>query len=274
MLEDKVIITCALLGGETKRSQTPYVPITPQEIADQAVEAHAAGAAVVHVHVRDDDENNSMDFARFKYVVEDVRKRCNVVINLTSACFATSIPDRMRPFAELKPELASLDCGTMNWAYRAVFDNTPEFLNAASQKMLAVGVKPEIEVFDSGMIDNAMYLVRQGYIEQPPYFQFVLGAAGGASATVKSLLYLVESIPPEAKWSAFGIGKNSLAVMYAALALGGNIRVGLEDGVYMKKGVLAKSNAELVARAVRVVKEFNKEPATPDEARQILGLRK
>jgi len=274
MLDDKVIITCALLGGETNRSQTPYVPITPQEITDEAVAAYEAGAAVVHIHVRDDAGKNSMDFARFKYVVENVRKRCNIVINLTSACFATSIAERIRPFAELTPELASLDAGTMNWAYKTVFDNTPEFLNAASQKMLETGVKPEIEVFDAGMIDNANYLIKQGFIKQPPYFQFVLGAAGGAPATVKSLVYLVESLPPGAKWSAFGIGRNSLNILYAALALGGNIRVGMEDGIYLKKGVLAKSNAQFVERAVRIVKEFNKEPATPDEAREILGLRK
>ena len=274
MANDKVIITCALLGGVTSREQTPYVPITPPEIVEQAVDAYKAGAAVVHIHVRDDNAKNCMDFDKFKYVVESVRARCDVVINLTSACFATSIPDRIRPFAELKPELASLDAGTMNWGYEGVFDNTPEFLNAAAKKMIEVGVKPEIEVFDTGMIDNANHLIKQGLIQQPPYFQFVLGAAGGAPATVRALQFLVDNLPAGAHWSAFGIGYRSLEIMYATLALGGNIRVGLEDGIYMKKGVLAKSNAEFVARAVRIVKEFNKEPATPNEAREILGLKR
>ena len=275
MLNDKVIISCALVGGITKKSHTPYVPITPDEIADQAVEAYEAGAAVVHIHVREDDETPSMNFERFKYIVEKIRNKCNVVINLTSANFNTSIEDRVRPFYELKPEIASLDAGTMNWGYKDIFENSPEFLNIATKKMLEVGVKPEIEIFDTGMIDNTKYLIKKGLIKEPPYFQFVLGAPGGMPATAKALLFLVESIPKNSKWSAFGIGgQKHLDIMYAALALGGNIRVGLEDNVYMKKGVLAKSNAEMVERAVRIVKEFNKIPATPDDTREILNLKK
>ncbi|MBV1759100.1 MAG: 3-keto-5-aminohexanoate cleavage protein [Dethiosulfatibacter sp.] len=274
MLENKVIISCAIVGGVTKREHTPYVPILPDEIVQQAVDAYRAGAAVVHLHVREDDETNTMNFDRFKYITESIRKQCDVVINLTSACFNTSIADRVRPFYELKPELASLDAGTMNWAYSVVFENSPEFLNVASQKMIEVGVKPEIEIFDTGMIDNAKHLMKKGLIEDPPYFQFVLGAPGGMPATAKALLFLLESIPANSNWSAFGIGgQGHLDVMFAALALGGNIRVGLEDNVYMSKGVLAKSNAEMVERAVRIVKEFNKLPATPDEAREILKLK-
>ena len=274
MISEKTIISCALVGGATKREQTPYLPITPQEIADQAVDAWKAGAAVVHIHVREDDGTPSMNFDRFKFIVDNVRSRCDVVINLTSANFGSSIAERIRPFAELKPELASLDCGTMNWAYAAIFENSPEFLTAAAKKMLEVDVKPEIEIFDSGMIDNTNFLIKQGLIKQPAYYQFVLGAAGGARATVKSLVHLVDSIPPGSHWSAFGIGKSNLDILYAALALGGNIRVGLEDNIYMSKGILAKSNAEFVEKAARIVREFNKQPATPDEAREILGLRK
>ncbi len=274
MGNDKIIISCALVGGGTTRQQTPYVPYTPQEIADQAVDAYKAGAAVVHLHMRDDNGVPTMDMDRFRCTVNSIRERCDVLINLTSANFGSSIEERIRPFSELRPELASLDAGTMNWGHSSIFENSPEFLETAARKMMEVDVKPEIEIFDPGMLDNTNYLMKQGLIKEPPYFQFVLGAAGGMPATVKALLYLVESIPRDANWSAFGIGKSSLDIMYAALALGGNIRVGLEDGIYMKKGVLAKSNAEMVERAVRIIKEFNKEPATPDEARAILGLRK
>lgn len=274
MSNDKIIISCAIVGGGTKREQTPYLPITPQEIADQAVDAWKAGASVVHIHVREDDGTPSMNFDRFKYIFDNIRSRCDVVINLTSANLGSSIAERIRPFAELKPELASLDCGTLNWGHTTIFENSPEFLTAAAKKMLAVNVKPEIEIFDAGMLDNAVYLIKQGLIQEPAYFQFVLGAAGGAPATVKSLLYLVESLPAGSNWSAFGIGKSNLDILYAALALGGNIRVGLEDNIYMSKGVLAKSNAEFVERAVRIVKEFNKQPATPDETRELLGLKK
>lgn len=275
MLEDKVIICCALVGGVTSRQQTPYVPITPEEIADQAVDAWRAGAAVVHVHVREDDGSQTMNFEKFEKVVKSIRSRCDVVINLTSACFGATIEERIRPFYELKPELASLDAGTMNWAYREIFENSPEFLETAAKKMLEAGVKPEIEIFDTGMINNATHLAKKGLIEEPLYFQFVLGAAGGMPASVKNLLFLVESIPPGSIWSAFGIGlRNHLEIMYATLALGGHIRVGLEDNIYMKKGVLARSNAEMVERAVKIVRLFNKEPATPDEAREILHLKK
>ncbi|SDY67473.1 3-keto-5-aminohexanoate cleavage enzyme [Proteiniborus ethanoligenes] len=272
---EKVIISAALTGVSTFREQTPYVPITPEEIADQAYESWKAGASIVHIHVREEDGTPSMNFEKFEKTVKLIRERCDVVINLTtSGGIGLTDEVRIRPFYELKPEIASYDAGTMNWQHRTVFENRPEFLEKLAKRMKEVNVKPEVEIFDTGMIYNTMYYASKGLIDDPIYFQFVLGAPGGMTATVKNLLHLKESIPEGSIWSAFGIGKGHLPIMYATLALGGNIRVGLEDNIYYSKGVLAKSNAELVERAVRVVKEFGKQPATPDEAREILKLRK
>lgn len=272
---DKVIICAALTGASTFRKHTPYVPIMPEEIADQAYDAWKAGASIVHIHVREKDGTPSMNFENFQKAVSLIRDRCDVVINLTtSGGIGLTDEERIRPFYELKPELASYDAGTMNWQHRTVFENRPEFLEKLARKMQEVDVKPEIEIFDTGMIYNAMYYADKGLIDSPMLFQFVLGAPGGMAATVKNLLHLKETIPEGSIWSAFGIGKAHLPIMYATLALGGNIRVGLEDNIYYSKGVLAKSNAELVERAVRVIEEFGKQVATPDDAREILGLEK
>lgn len=272
---DKVIISAALTGVATSREQTPYVPITPEEIADQAYESWKAGASIVHIHVRDDEGKPTMDFQKFEKAVKLIRERCDVVLNLTtSGGFNLTEEDRMKPFIELKPEIASYDAGTINWQNYTIFENHPLFLERLGKKMQEVDVKPEVEIFDTGMIYNTMYYAKKGLIDKPIHFQFVLGAPGGMTATVKNLLHLYESIPEGSTWSAFGIGKAHLPIMYATLALGGHIRVGLEDNTYYSKGVLAKSNAQLVERAVRVIKEFGKEPATPDEAREILKLKR
>lgn len=272
---DKVIVSAALTGAATFREQTPYVPITPEEIAEQAYESWKSGASIVHIHVRDEDGTPSMNFEKFRKVVLLIRNKCDVLINLTtSGGIGLSDEERIKPFYELKPEIASFDAGTINWQHRTVFENRPEFLEKLANKMREVNVKPEIEIFDTGMIYNTMYYAKMGLIDDPKYFQFVLGAPGGMIGTVKNLLHLKESLPDGAIWSAFGIGKSNLPIMYATLALGGNIRVGLEDNIYYSKGILAKSNAQLVKRAIRVITEFGKKPATPDETRKILGLRK
>ena len=180
--------------------------------------------------------------------------------------------ERIRPFRELKPELASFDAGTMNWLNSVVFMNEPEFLELCGKEMIAAGVKPEIEIFDIGMLNTAKYYIRKGIIQEPAHFQLCLGAAGGMEATTENLLYLVNHLPEKCTWSAFGIGKGANEIMMAALALGGNVRVGLEDNVYYNKGQLAESNQQFVARVKRIVEELGKTVATPDEARQILGV--
>lgn len=269
---EKVIITAALTGAMTPKEMNPNIPLTPQEIANDAYECWNAGAAVVHLHMRDEKGHGTMNKETFKETVALVKAKCDVVINLTtSGDNRASDEERMAHLIELKPEMASFDAGSFNWMPSGVFMNTPQFLEKLGKVMLENKIKPELEIFDSGMIHSTEYYLKKGILAAPPHYQFVLGVLGGAMATVENLVYLKSLLPKDATWSAFGIGKGHLPLLYTAIALGGNVRVGLEDNVYYAKNRLA-SNVELVARAVRLVKEANKEVATPDEARQILGL--
>jgi len=272
-MKNKTIITAALTGAVTPKDINPHIPLTPEEIADDAVKCWKAGAAVVHIHMRDKDGNGTMDKSRFKKTAELISTRCDVVLNMTtSGDINASDADRMAHIKELKPEMASFDAGTFNWMPLGVFMNSPQFLGQLAKVMLEAGTKPEIEVFDMGMIHNAEYYLKKELLKPPLHFQFVLGVLGAAMATVDNLVHLLRLIPPGSTWSAFGVGKAHLPILYATIALGGHIRVGLEDNVYFAPDRLA-SNVELVERAGRLVKEANREIATPDEARQILGLK-
>lgn len=271
---DKVIVTAALTGAVTTKQDQPNLPTQPREIAQAAIECYEAGAAVAHIHVRDDDDRSSMRFEKFAETVALIREAgCPIVLNLTtSGAQNQTYEDRVRPFRELKPELASFDAGTMNWLHKDVFMNEPAFLEFLGQELQSAGVKPEIEVFDMGMLYNALYYVKTGVLQAAPHFQICLGAAGGMTATVENLLYMVNHLPEHCTWATFGIGRAAMEITMAALALGGNIRVGFEDNVYYSKGRLAASNAEFVARVKRLATEMGKTLATPDEARQILGV--
>lgn len=270
---DKVILTVACTGAWPKKEDTPYIPLTPKEEADEIVACCKAGASVAHIHVRDDNFNASMDFDKFEETVKLVREQCDIVINLTtSGGIGLEDEVRIKPFRELKPEMASFDCGSMNWQNTTVFENSPKFLEKLALEMTAVNVKPEIEIFDVGMVYNALYLLKKGFLKAPLHFQFVLGVAGGMTATVENLLYLVKLVPEDCTWGALGVGKGHLPIMYTALALGGNVRVGMEDNILYAKGQLAKSNVEFVERTKRIVAEMGKTIATPDETRAILGL--
>lgn len=277
-MPNKVIITAALTGSVTPKSLNENIPITPEEIAEDAYRCWKAGAAVVHLHMRDDNSRGSMETARFKKSVELLRahKDCDAVICCTSSGTYESISSaaRMAHFKTIPAiEMGSYDVGSFNWGCDALFDNTPKFLVELAECYRQYEVKPEIEIFDMGMLGNAKHYLKNGVLDAPPYLQFVLGVLGGMEATVENLLHLVRHLPEGAIWSAFGIGKDHLPIMFAALALGANgIRVGLEDNVMYAKGVKA-SNPMLVERAVRVVKEFGKEVATPAEAREILGIK-
>lgn len=270
----KVIVTAALTGAVTTKKDNPNLPTQPEEIAASALACCDAGASAVHIHVRDDNDAASMRFDKFEETVKLIRDAGSpLVLNLTSSGGqGFSWEERIRPFRELKPELASFDAGTMNWLNSVVFMNEPEFLELCGKEMIAAGVKPEIEIFDIGMLNTAKYYIRKGIIQEPAHFQLCLGAAGGMEATTENLLYLVNHLPEKCTWSAFGIGKGANEIMMAALALGGNVRVGLEDNVYYNKGQLAESNQQFVARVKRIVEELGKTVATPDEARQILGV--
>jgi len=275
-LKDKTIITVAVTGAWPTKNETPYVPLQPKEIADEVIACAKAGAAIAHIHVRDDNSKASMDYNKFKETVELIRAaKVDIVLNLTtSGGLGLTDEIRMKPFIELKPEMASYDAGTMNWLNTSVFENNPKFLEKLGMKMQEVGVKPEIEIFDTSWVGNTLFHLKQGHLKGPLHFQFCLGAAGGMTATIENLIYLKRMIPEGSTWSAFGIGSGHLPILAAAVAMGGHVRVGMEDNIYMSKGVLAKSNVEFVERTKRIIKELGKEAATPDEARQILGLKK
>lgn len=274
-LSDKVILTVAPTGAWPSKKDTPYVPLQPKEIADEVYACWKAGASVAHIHVRDDQDKSSMDFDKFVETVSYIRATdCDIVINLTtSGQLGLEDEDRMRHLIELRPDLASYDCGSMNWLHSTVFENSPKFLEKLGNLMQKYDVKPEIEIFDAGMIYNALYYMKQGVLKAPLHFQFVLGAAGGMDATVENLVFLRSLLPADCTWGALGIGKGHLPIMYAALALGGHLRVGMEDNILYSKGVLAQSNVEFVERTKRIVAELGKTIATPEEARRILGLK-
>jgi len=271
---DKLIITAAICGSRITREMTPYVPITPEEIVQSAIECWNAGASIVHIHVRDPDTGlGTQDLEIFKQVVEPLREKTDLILCLTTSGIpGKNLPteERLAPL-ELKPELASFDAGSINLG-GTVFINSPEFLEAAASKMRDLGVKPELEIFDSGMLSTCMRMGDAGKLEAPFHFQLVLGTPWGAAATPKSLVYLHEYLPEDSTWSVIGIGKGHLPMSMMALAMGGHIRVGMEDNIYYTKGVLAKTNAQFVERIVRIAKEYGREVATPDESRRILNL--
>ena len=272
-LSRKVIISVAPTGAWPSKKDNPAVPMTPEEIADDVYACHQAGASVAHLHMRDKDGLGTMCKELFKETVALIRERCDIVINLTTSGDLNATDEtRMAHLIELKPELASYDCGSMNWMHTSLFLNPPAFLEKLATVMNENGVKPEIEIFDGGMIYNAEYYQKKGFLKAPLHCQIVLGAAGGMAATVENLVFLKGLLPAGSTWSALGIGKGHLPILYATLALDGHVRVGMEDNVFFGKGRLAASNAEFVERAVRVVKEMDKERATPGEARAILGL--
>jgi 3-keto-5-aminohexanoate cleavage enzyme len=273
LINDKIILSVATTGNWPAKAQNPNLPVTPAEIAQSVVESWREGAAVAHVHVRDDMGRVSCDLVRFQQVKNLIRAQgCDIVLNFSTSG-ASGLVSESERFNSLAagPELASFDAGSMNFNER-VFLNPPDFLEELGRRMLATGIKPEIEIFDSSMIGNASEVIAKGLIKRPLWWQFVLGVKGGAPATARSLLYLVESLPEGSLWSVCAVGSRQLPMNVQAIATGGHARTGLEDNLYYQRGELAQSNAQLVARLVRIARECGREPATPAEARQILGL--
>ena len=271
---EKLIITAAITGSRITREMTPHIPITPAEIVQSAIECWQAGASIVHIHVRDPQTGlGTQNLEIFRQVVEPLQEKTNLILCLTTS----GIPGRNLPTEEriapleLKPELASFDAGSINLG-NSVFINSPEFLDSAAAKMKELGVKPELEIFDLGMIVTCLRMKAEGKLEEPFHFQFVLGTPFGAPATPESLLHLHQHLPPNCTWSVIGIGKGHLPMSMMALIMGGHIRVGLEDNIYYSRGVLAKTNAQFVERIVRIAGEYGREVATPDETRRILNL--
>ena len=277
----KTIITAALTGAVTPAGY--QIPETPQQIAEAAYDAWKLGAAIVHLHMRAEDGKGAMDKARFQETIRLIRAHedCDVIINCTSSGASKAHPatdeERMAHHRELPGiEMGSYDAGTFNWMPSGVFLNTPQFLEQLGKLYMARGIKPEIEIFDAGMLGIAEYFVKKGCLPTPCHYQFCLGVPGGMAATVENLLYLVSHIPAGSTWSAFGVGRGHLPILFASLALGGHIRVGMEDNVVFSvketgEKVMA-TNHMLVERAVDAVKAFGNTPAAPAEARQMLGI--
>lgn len=277
----KTIITAAVTGAWPKKENNPNVPITPSEIADDVYACWKAGAAIAHLHMRDEDGNGTMSTEKFAETMELIRTRypeCDIIINMTTSGDIHADDDiRVAHVKLLKPEMASYDCGSMNWLHSGLFINSPKFLENCGTLFQELGVKPEIEAFDPGMIANAAYYLKKGVLKAPLHFQFCMGCANGITGSAKNLLFMKETMDqlcPGSTWSCFGVGHSAMEILYTAVALGGHVRVGMEDNVMYAKGQLAESNAQFVERAARIIKEFGNDVATPDEAREILGLKK
>ena len=273
----KVIITVAPTGSIPTRKDNPHLPITAEEVAEETRRAYEAGASVVHLHARNPDTGvPTSDIHVFRDYLSAVRDACPIITQITTGGGATTLglnpEERLKPVEELRPDSASLNAGSMNFG-RKLFANTPDTMEMYAQRMKELKVMPEFEAYDLSMIQNVDHWIRQAGILEPPYqFSFVLGVMGGIPPTFKNLLALRESIPPEYTWQAIGIGRHQIPMGIMGALLGGNLRVGFEDNVHLSKGVLAKSNAELVEKAVRIIRELGLEVASVDEARDILPL--
>ena len=276
-----IIITVAPTGSGPQWKKSPYVPITPEEIAMEIIKSYEEGAAVAHIHVRHPETKQPYpDVKLYREVVERVRDHCDIIIQITTGAggpYGISLERRMCGL-ELNPESASLDVATMTFR-DSVFLNPPEYVERLAKIMLEKDIKPELECFDVGHISLAMDLYNKGLVKEPLRFGIVLGVRGGIPATPDNLMYMVRNLPRDDivkyRWNAIIVGgKMHYKLLTMAMLLGGDVRTGMEDNIYISKGVLAKSNAEMVAKLVKIAKSLDIEIATPSEARKLLGIRK
>lgn len=276
---DKLIITAAICGAEVTKEQNPSVPYTIEELAEESFAAYKAGASILHLHVREDDGTPTQNKDRFKQATDAIRRRCPDVIIQPSTGGAVGMSDAERlQSTEVEetrvqlphPEMATLDCGSCNFGGDDVFINSDKTIENFAWTMLEWGIKPEIEVFDKGMIDKALRLAKQGYLRSPIHFNFVMGVQIGATA--RDLTFMVDSLPPGSSWTVSGIGKHQVPMAALGIVMGGHVRVGFEDNIYIEKGHLAASNGNLVAKVAKLAEELNRPVASPPEAREILNL--
>jgi len=271
---EKLVIVVAPVGAEVTKQDNPGLPVTPEEIADEVKRCESAGASVVHLHVRDRQGNPTQDAKTFEAAINEIKaKGSNVIIQVsTGGAVGMTAEERLQSiYSHEAVEMATLTTGTVNFG-DDVFLNPPGLIEKFAAAMMEKGIKPELECFDAGAINNALTLVKKGLVREPLHFDFVMGVPGGIPGRVRDLVYLVESLPAGATWQVAGIGRHELPLATCAIIMGGHVRVGFEDNVYYAKGRLAKSNAELVERIVRLARELGREVASPDEARRILGI--
>jgi uncharacterized protein (DUF849 family) len=300
--EDKIIITCAVTGGIHTPTMSPFLPIKPKKIIEDAVKAYEAGAGVLHIHARDPTSGKpTTDVNVFREILSGIKEKTDAVIcPTTGGGIGLEVRDRIKVVPALKPEMASFNMGSMNFAlhhmlkrYRDfryawekeylldskdfVFKNTFYDLEFIAKIFYENETKPELECYDVGHIYNTSFLLNEGILKPPLHLQFVLGILGGVGATIGDLLYMKNVadrlLGENYTWSVIGAGRMEFALCTVGMLLGGNVRVGLEDNLYLEKGKLARSNAELVEKMVRIANEFGKEPANPEEIRKILGLK-
>lgn len=302
-MANKVWITAAITGAVHTPALSPYLPVTPEQIIDDSIRAYEAGAAVVHIHAREPETGRPVpDLATMREIVGGIKRKCDVIICVTTGgALGMSLENRLAPIPALKPELASLNAGSVNFVlspmadtvrkngaqhdwevpflegtYDLVFSNTFYTLENYCRTMNEYGTRPELEVYDVAMLNNIAYFIGKGLLKKPPYIQFVLGILGGLPATVENLAYLVRTAREqigEFFWSCAAAGRHQFPLTAAALAMGGNVRVGLEDNLYLGPGVLAKSNAEQVIRIKEIAERIGLETASADEVRKALSLK-
>lgn len=280
---DKVVITCALTGVAANRKQCPAIPYTADEMGEEALRAYEAGASVVHVHAREDDGRPSHRVERYREIAQAIGARCPILLNFSTGAVDIPADQRVAHIAELKPDIGALNMGSMNYAkyseerrefvFDHVFANPFKDIRMFLETMVRAGVKPELECFDTGHVRNAEPLRHLGLLEDPIQYSLILGVLGGAPPTAEALAFMASLLPERATWEVIGIGQHQWKLLAAALSLGGNVRVGLEDNFYLSPGEMARSNGDLVAKAARMARDVGREPATVDEARAHLSLR-
>jgi 3-keto-5-aminohexanoate cleavage enzyme len=267
------ILTAAIVGAETTRAQTPHLPITAEEIGVEAAKCRDHGAAVIHLHVREADGRPSQSRELFARAIEEIRRRTDVIIQTsTGGAVGMSAEERAQPVG-LRPDMATLNCGTLNFGDE-VFENTFPLMREMARRIREAGVTPELELYEFGHLDNALLLEKEGLLSRPFHVQLVLGVRGGMAPSEARVKLLVSELPAGGSWGIAGIGRHQLAMVRLALEQGGNVRVGLEDNIYVRKGVLAQGSWELCQEAQRIAAEVGRRLATPDEARELLGLPK
>lgn len=271
---ENLIITAAICGGEVTKQQNPNVPYTVDEIIKEAELAYKAGASIIHLHVRENDGTPTQDYHIFKKCIDGIKKCCGDVIiePSTGGSIGMNIEERLTPI-RLKPEMATLDCGTLNFGKNEVFLNTENTIIYLAEKMKALNIKPEIEVFDKGMIDTALRLASKGILESPLHFNFVMGVPGGINASLRDLAFLVGSIPLDSVYTVTGIGRHQFNMAAITIASGGHVRIGFEDNLYIKEGILANSNAVMVEKVAHIASVLGRTIASPTQARKILNIK-
>ncbi len=279
---ERVVISAALTGALTTREQCEAIPYTPEEVAEEAAAAREAGAAVAHIHARTDEGDPTFSTETYREIHEAVRARTDILVNFSTGAVDEPVETRTDYIREVSPDIAALNMGSMNYAkysdrrgefvFDQVFDNSFSEIQAFLSAMNDAGVKPELECFDTGHIGNIRPLLKQGGLTHPIQFSLIMGVLGGIPATVENLAHQVRQLPDDATWQVIGVGRDQWPLVGAALSMGGNVRVGLEDNFYFPEGEMAESNADLVARAARMARDVGRKPATPAEARETMEV--